>query len=139
MIVDIDLQVLIDCADRHWDFMREYRLTGDVKYLKGFVLDVIREIADDEKSNKEIVDKFMSSITSREYLALVGIAEEIGDEGNISIVKMIQKIGCSRPVFTSVLTKLTNHHIAIVENQGVKGTHIKFIIPPEEIIDGYGK
>ena len=133
MIVDVDLQVLIDCADRHWDLMREYRLTGDVKYLKGFVLDVIREITDDEKSNKEIVDKFMSSITGREYYVLAGIIEEIGDEGNISVVKMIQKIGCSRPVFTSLLTKLTNHQVAIVENQGVKGTHIKFLIPTEEI------
>ena len=133
MIVDVDLQVLIDCADKHWDFMREYRLTGDIKYLKGFVLDVIREITDDEKSNKEIVDKFMSSITGREYYVLAGIIEEIGDEGNISIVKMIQKIGCSRPVFTSLLTKLTNHQVAIVENQGVKGTHIKFLIPTEEI------
>ena len=133
MRIDVDIALLQDCADRHWDFMREYRLTGDVKYLKGFVMDVI-EYATKEEPSEDIIRKFKQNITNREFNALYSIIEEIGEEGNISVVKMIQKTGHSRPVFTSLLSKMETYKIAEVQNQGVKGTHIKLLYSKEEIL-----
>jgi hypothetical protein len=65
-------------------------------------------------------------------LALAGIRDEIGNEGYVSVVKMIQKTNISRPVFTSLLSKLQTFKVAVVENKGVKGTYIKF----QEIASG---
>lgn len=133
MRVDIDIALLQDCANRHLDFMREYRLTGDLKYLKDFVADVI-DAATKEKTNEEIINEFKKDITDRELSALCSIIQEIGEEGNISVVKMIQKTGCSRPVFTSLLSKMETYKVAEVQNQGVKGTRIKLLCPTEEIL-----
>lgn len=78
-----------------------------------------------KKANAE--DTFFPEFTANELKVLKAITEEIQLEGNVSIVKMIQKTGYSRPVFTSALNKLTQLRLAEVVNQGVKGTHIKFV------------
>lgn len=127
MRVDVDIALLEDCADRHWDFMREYRLTGDIKYLKGFVMDVI-EYATQEKTEEEKIAEFKKTITDKERHVLYTIFNEINKSGNISVVKMVQKTGVSRPVIDNLLNKLKTYRIAEITNQGVKGTNIVFLV-----------
>ena len=133
MRIDVDLEILQECADRYFDSMREYRLTGDIKYLKDFIVDVVEHLTK-EAPSEDIIRKFRQNITNREFNALYSIIEEIGKEGNISVVKMIQKTGYSRPVFTSLLSKMETYKVADVQNQGVKGTHIKLLYSTEEIL-----
>ena len=70
---------------------------------------------------------YFPEFTMNELKALKAITEEIQTEGNISVVKMIQQTGHSRPVFTSAFNKLSQLKLAEIVNQGVKGTHIKFV------------
>jgi len=79
------------------------------------------------------VAEFLANVTKTELSALKSIVAAIGVEGNFSIVKMIQSTGISRPVFTSLNQKLKEYGIAEVENQGVKGTHLKLLISIEEL------
>ena len=79
-------------------------------------------------------EEFRNAITATELSALKSIINAVGYEGNFSIVKLIQSSGISRPVFTSINQKLKEFKMAEIENQGVKGTHIKFLIPPMKIL-----
>lgn len=72
-------------------------------------------------------EEFESKLTLLEETALETIFQKIGMEGNISVVKMIQETTISRPIWTSLLGKMKEFNFAEVENQGVKGTHIKFL------------
>ena len=108
----------------HYDGdLRKFRLSGDVADLFDFVQAALGEF------KGEISDEigFMNALTDNEHKAYEAIIEEIGKEGNISVVKMLQKTGLSRPVFTSLLQKMEKYHMALVQNQGVKGTHIVFL------------
>lgn len=73
--------------------------------------------------------QFNEDLTISERIVLIAILKLIGEEGNISIVKCIQTIGYSRPVYDGLLNKLTKHSIAEIKGQGAKGTHIKFKMP----------
>ena len=118
------LKKMEEAAASHDSELREFRLTGDLSYLQGFIETVICAVTNEGSGAQW--DNFYESITNKEYLALAGIRDEIGNEGYVSVVKMIQKTGISRPVFTSLLDKLQSHKVAVVENKGVKGTYIKF-------------
>ena len=48
-------------------------------------------------------------------------------EGNISISKILLETSISRPVFKNLLRKMEECNYAQIENQGVKGTYIKFL------------
>ena len=131
---NVSIEILQRCERRHFDMMREYRLTGDVKYLQGFVAEVIRSLSEEKEG--DLIAKFHSAITPREALAFRAIYEEVNEEGNFSVVKMVQKANLSRPVFDNLLAKMREYKIADVANQGVKGTHIKFLISPSLIAEG---
>lgn len=70
-----------------------------------------------------------STLTKTEKAAARAIYTEIGSEGDISVSKMIQNTGISRPVYNSLLNTLANTHCAEIDAHGVKGTHIKIISP----------
>ena len=70
-----------------------------------------------------------STLTKTEKAAARAIYAEIGSEGDISVSKMIQNTGISRPVYNSLLNTLANTHCAEIDAHGVKGTHIKIISP----------
>ena len=111
-------------AQLYEDDLRNFRLSGNIEDLYNF----IQAILDETQENPPNYDKFFDALTSHELTAYHSIIDEIGsEEGNISIVKMIQKTNFSRPVFTSLLQKMEKYNVAIVKNQGVKGTHIIFI------------
>ena len=99
--------------------LREYRLSGDLEYL----LPIINRILGADTGY--LITDFYNALTENEKKAISAIREEIGFSGNISVVKMIQKTGLSRPVWTSVLQKMEKYGIARIKNQGVKGTNIE--------------
>ena len=70
-----------------------------------------------------------STLTKTERAAARAIYNEIGSEGDISVSKLIQVTGISRPVFNSLLNTLASTHCAEIDAHGVKGTHIKIISP----------
>ena len=111
-------------AQLYEDDLRNFRLSGNIEDLYNFIQAILNET----QENPPNYDKFFDALTSHELTAYRSIIDEIGsEEGNISIVKMIQKTNFSRPVFTSLLQKMEKYNVAIVKNQGVKGTHIIFI------------
>lgn len=117
----MDIEKLTEIAQQHDMEIREFRLSGNLTYLIGFIEDAIR-------ASQEIdISIFFDNITANEKLAFNAIKEEIGNEGNISVVKMMQKTGLSRPVFTSLLQKMEKYGIAHIKNQGVKGTYINIL------------
>ena len=99
--------------------LREYRLSGDLEYL----LPMINRLLGADTGY--LITDFYNALTENEKKAISAIREEIGYSGNISVVKMIQKTGLSRPVWTSVLQKMEKYGIARIKNQGVKGTNIE--------------
>lgn len=71
-------------------------------------------------------EEFNTKLTVLEKEALAWIRAKIQNEGNISVVKAIQETNISRPIWTALLSKMKEYNFAEVENQGVKGTRIKF-------------
>lgn len=66
--------------------------------------------------------------TKTEEKALNVILNELGEkrEGNISISNLIEKSKISRPVFKNTLLKLEKNELAKIDNQGTKGTYVRF-------------
>ena len=114
----ISKETLIALMGHHEAELREYRLSGDAEYLLPLINHAL--------SNDTVclIDDFLKAMTDNEKIAFQSIREEIGLSGNISVVKMIQKTGLSRPVFTSLLQKMEKYNVATVKSQGVKGTNI---------------
>lgn len=121
----MNIEELQSIANKYENDLREFRLSGDVKYLLCFAAAILDSAQPMEDGCR--IQEFEQSLTENESRALAAIRETIGAEGNISIVKMIQKTGHSRPVFTSLLAKMEKYGVAEVKNQGVKGTNIKFL------------
>lgn len=114
----------------HANELREYRLSGNISDLHGFIETVIAA----SQNKEENIAAFKQDLTNNEFNALYCIVQKIGTlSGNISIVKMLQETPHSRPVYTNLLAKMTKHGVAEVVNQGVKGTYIKFLVPMEDI------
>jgi ribosomal protein S25 len=74
-------------------------------------------------------EDFMKMLTNAETRAYYSIIREIGDEGNITISKLVERNSISRPVYNNLMTKLKEHNIASVVNMGMKGTYIKILHP----------
>ena len=106
-------------AANYDELLRSYRLSGNLEELYEFVVATMQEHQEPPHG-----EQFIEALTTSEEKAYKAIIEEIGDEGNISVVKMIQKTNLSRPVWTSLLQKMEKYNVAIIKNQGVKGTHI---------------
>ena len=118
----VNLETLSSIAQQFDNELREFRLTGDLTYLLNFIQ---AAISTTQSINlNEIWNDFFEHITENEKKAFLAIREEINSQGNISIVKMMQKTNLSRPVFTSLLTKMEKYGVAEIKNQGVKGTYI---------------
>ena len=117
----ISYEKLLQISSQYQEELTNFRLTGDVVYLMNFIEAVM--CAD----RLVLTEEFFNALTINETTAFEAVREEIGLSGNISVVKMIQKTNLSRPVWTSLLQKMEKYGIAIVKNQGVKGTYIEFI------------
>ena len=77
------------------------------------------------------IDKkeFLQALTNIEKTALKEIMKYLDSngEGVVSISKLIDDSGISRPVFKSVLNKMKDMEIAELTNMGAKGTQVKII------------
>lgn len=81
------------------------------------------------EKDKQIALERLTEFTYNEVKVIQSVIKEIQTEGNISVVKLIQSTGISRPVFTRAFEKLKTFNLAEVTNCGVKGTNIKFCHP----------
>ena len=71
---------------------------------------------------------FLKCLTSKEKIALDSLINYLDDgEGNVSIVKMIEVAGVSRPVFMGLIQKMKDHKVAEIKNMGVKGTYFHIL------------
>lgn len=120
------LETMRALEEEYKEQLREFRLTGDNNYLYDFFCAVMNKIQN--INIDKISSDFFTALTDNEKKAFQAIREQIGSEGNFSVVKMIQKTSLSRPVFTSLLVKMEKYQVAEVKNQGVKGTYIKMKI-----------
>lgn len=71
--------------------------------------------------------EFLKQLTNAETRAYYSIVKEIGEEGNITISKLVEKNSISRPVYNNLITKMKEHNVAAVTNMGMKGTYIKIL------------
>lgn len=117
----ISYEKLLEISGQYQEDLTNFRLTGDIIYLMNFIGATMGA------DKLVLIDEFFNNLTTNETTAFEAIREEIGASGNISVVKMIQKTNLSRPVWTSLLQKMEKYGVAIVKNQGVKGTYIEFI------------
>lgn len=99
-----------------------------VRYIKGGGLAelIINVINGNQTEPEDNFEQFVNKTTEKEKDALRDIIERIGEEGQVSLSALIQITKISRPVYTSLLSKLKEFNIAEVVNAGVKGTKIKF-------------
>ena len=121
----MDIRTLQSIAAGYENELREYRLKGDLNWLLPVIKGALN-VQQNYDINK-IRAEFYNALTVNEEAAFIAIREEIGSSGNISVVKMIQKTGLSRPVWTSLLQKMEKFGIAQIKNQGVKGTNIEIM------------
>ena len=71
---------------------------------------------------------FLQCLTAKEKIALDSLLNCLDEgEGNVSIVKMVEKAGVSRPVFMGLIQKMKDHKIAEIKNMGVKGTYFHIL------------
>ena len=83
-----------------------------------------------EKENECLTkEEFFKQLTHAEERAFNSIINAIGNEGNITISKLVDENGISRPVYNNLMKKLKEYHIADVLNMGMKGTYIKITNP----------
>lgn len=72
--------------------------------------------------------QFLKSLTTKEKQALDALVDTLDNgEGNISLVKMTEKAGISRPVFMGLIQKMKDHKVAEIKNMGVKGTYFHIL------------
>lgn len=71
--------------------------------------------------------EFFKQLTNAETKAYYSIVKEIGEEGNITISKLVEKNSISRPVYNNLITKMKENNVASVVSMGMKGTYIKIL------------
>lgn len=72
------------------------------------------------------VDAFINNLTDTELKAWQSLKNLfINGTAIVSISKIVEETGISRPVFKNLFIKMEQNKIAIINNMGVKGTEIK--------------
>lgn len=69
-------------------------------------------------------EDFLDMLTPKETEAYYQIVEETHGKGHIIISRLIEKYGISRSVYNSLLNKMQQYQVAIVQNAGVSGMNI---------------
>ena len=73
-------------------------------------------------------DNFYEKLTATEKKALTEIKNKTENGiAQISISKIVEETGISRPVYKNLLNKLEKNNISKITSQGVKGTLIEFL------------
>ena len=123
----MDIRIIEQAAQQEDYALREFRLTGNLEYLLALV-NCANKIAENV-DEKQLTNDFLNALTDNEKIAFKAIQEQISySNGYISIVKMVEKTGLSRPVFANLLAKMEKFGIAQPKSAGVKGTFIEWRI-----------
>ena len=115
-----------DCVwvnPRYKDLYDKYSIDAEAEHFEAVFL----RACGLKKVTAPSEEEFRLNLSKLEQEALSKIKEKFIDSGNISVVKLIQETNISRPIWTSLMNKMKEHGFAKVENQGVKGTYIKFL------------
>ena len=75
------------------------------------------------------LEEFECELTVTEKKAFSVVKESLNEnkETCLSISKVSEATGISRPIWKNLFAKMENQQIAEISNMGVKGTHIKFL------------
>lgn len=114
------------------DFMEQNKKLNSPRANKGLlaldtgVIEILKYSFKGYASDEEISKKeFFAKLTNAEERAYYSIIDEIGDEGNVVISRLVDKTRISRPVYNNLLAKLKENDVAEIVNMGAKGTHIQ--------------
>ena len=104
------------------------RSKAGVAALNNGVIEILK-LSFTELSSYCSKEDFFQHLTNAEERAYKTIISEIKDEGNITISRLVEKHGISRPVYNNLLIKMKEDNVATVVNMGMKGTYIKITHP----------
>ena len=123
--IEPDLQEIIDdLNEMKKECATHGRNRADEKLITEYVIEIVKLALNPVPPKEE----FLSNLTDAEKEALQVINNNLPErEGNISISKVLLETSVSRPVFKNLLRKMEECNYAQIENQGVKGTYIKFL------------
>ena len=103
-----------------------YKTAADEAYarLRADIFEILT--ASEEGADTPTSANFINALTENERNALWSVCTSLSSDGsgNVSIVKLMQKTGLSRPVYTNLFVKMEKYNMASIENQVVKGTHV---------------
>lgn len=117
----------IDYIFSHLAGMAEQKERYSAEERKQLFIDFIANIINLASEEKTKEETFLQDLTTLESQALKSIIQELENENYyLSISSLVANHHISRPVYTTLLTKLKEFKIAIVENKGAKGTYINF-------------
>ena len=117
-------EVIADLNEIKKESQRFKKNRADEKLITDSVVEIIRMSLNPVPAKEE----FLTNLTDAEKEALEIINKNLPEkEGNISISKLLLETSVSRPVFKNLLRKMEECNYAQIENQGVKGTYIKFL------------
>lgn len=90
----------------------------------------IKEVKEQETNNINI-EKLLSKTEQKAFSELKNYLPQ--GEGSVSISQLCFDTKISRPVYKSLFQKLKECGLIEIKNQGVNGTHIKFISRKDEV------
>lgn len=124
----MELSVVEKVMSAHKDWVVSYRLTGDSAVLLKIV-DACNAL-DQGLSAENMIANFLKDLTIKERDALTRLLDYTQRQScYFSMVKLIQATpGISKTVFENLSKKLVLHKLAQIENHGVKGTRIDWLI-----------
>lgn len=123
-IAEQDLQLLEVRLKQHYIRYAAIKDNEIPAELKDSITSIIRASI---LHNSDVLN-FIKDLTEIEKTGLSKMIKSLGgEEGVVNLTSLSQKTGISRTVYSNLITKLKNYHIAIVTNVGSKGTYIKII------------
>ena len=113
---------IIELSQFFKDYIEKYKVISSPRANKGLlsldtgVIEIIK------------IEMFFKNVKGLQR-AYYSIIHEIGEEGNVTISKLVDEYRISRPVYNNLLAKLKENDVAEVVSMGAKGTYIKVTQP----------
>lgn len=95
--------------------------------LDNGVIEILKHSFAENQPQAVSKKEFFKQLTNAETKAYYSIIKEIGEEGNITISKLVEKNSISRPVYNNLIIKMKENNVASVVSMGMKGTYIKIL------------
>lgn len=95
--------------------------------LDNGVIEILKHSFAENQPKTVSKKEFFKQLTNAETKAYYSIIKEIGEEGNITISRLVEKNSISRPVYNNLIIKMKENNVASVVSMGMKGTYIKIL------------